>query len=53
MLGSLSTKEYQELIAEKKKKKTNQKMEGDDVRGGDESLDEGEFHWDTELGEVG
>ena len=53
MLGSLSTKEYQELITEKNKKKTNRKMEGDDVRGGDESLDEGEFHWDTELGEVG
>ena len=31
-------------------------MEGEDADihpRGDESLDEGEFHWDTELGEVG
>ena len=56
MLGALSTKEYQELIADKKKKRDandqsevanlNQKQDVVD------DLDEGEKFWDTELDEL-
>lgn len=49
MIGSLSSKEYQDLIA--KKKKVSEPAQADVYESGKEqdSLDEGETHWDTEL----
>ena len=55
MIGALSSREYQDLVAKKKSFKADQ--EGDKLPSAiaetkEDSLDEGEFHWDTELTEV-
>lgn len=48
MLGALSTREYQDLVAKKPKMKDEADVAAETNIKYD-SLDEGEFHWDTEL----
>ena len=58
LLGSLSSREYQDLIAAKKNKKTNENdgsvpPEEANIEQEPDTLDEaGEYHWETELADV-
>ena len=52
MLGSLSTREYQDFITAKKQTKRDNAEVGQGETVERDPLDEGEFLWDTELGQM-